>query len=269
MSAGLFIHLDHQSSHYQTNLRPGDHVLWKTEEQTRTAVVQVVHPSQRVAALILTDGSEPTPETHMASLLELDPHGTYDIITSDPTTSPEELGVHRGEFVFIHREGTTNGSVMPRVPKIGELESWIQDVPSLYSMQAGGFTDVMYAEGLKLITAEGNWRDGRPTPAPAGALVRPVLWFGYVSDVGLLWFRTSILQITEAGTYNHPSLALRRWTDRGHSPARRESFGTSATFDQALRRTGPVGRHVRGRVLGRGEFNGRYSSRGGRMVGWS
>ena len=48
--------------------------------------------------------------------------------------TPDEFGIHRGEFVFIHREGATNGSVMPRVPKISELESWVRDVPSLHIM---------------------------------------------------------------------------------------------------------------------------------------
>ena len=135
---------------------------------------------------MLIDDQESTPEIQMASLLELDPHGTYDITTSDPTLSPEELGVHRGEFVFIHEEGTTNGSVMPRVPKIGELESWIQDVPSLYTMQPGGFTDVVYAEGLKIIMTRENLGDRRSTFVPAGVPTRPVLWFGYVSDVSPL-----------------------------------------------------------------------------------
>jgi hypothetical protein len=142
-----------------------------------------------VATLNLTDDPEFPPQ--VAPLLELDPHGTYDLVTSDLTPSPEELGVHRGEFVFIHVEGTTNGSVMPRVPKIGELESWIQDVPSLYTMQPGGFTDVIYTEGLKIMTTEANWRDCRSTFVPTGIPVRPIYWFGYVSDVGPLWFRTT------------------------------------------------------------------------------
>lgn len=145
-----------------------------------------------MATLGFTDVPESDPETQIASLLELDPHGTYDITTGDPTPSPEELGVHRGEFVFIHREGTTNGSVAPRVPKIGELESWIQDVPSLYTMQPGGFTDVIYTEGLKILTTEQNLREGRSVFVPSGVPVRPVHWFGYVSDVGPLWFRTPI-----------------------------------------------------------------------------
>jgi hypothetical protein len=183
------------------NLRPGDHVLWKTDGKSRTAVVQVVHPSQRVAILKLTDGPE---ETEMASLLELDPHGTHDIPTTDPGPLPDELGVHRGEFVFIHKEGTTNGSVIPRVPKIGELEAWVQDVPSLHTMQPGGFTDLIYAEGLKIIMTEENWRDGRPTFIPTGVPVNPVYWFGYVSDVGPLWFRTPFSEARRLGLITFP-----------------------------------------------------------------
>jgi len=196
------------------NSRPGDHVLWKTDGKNRTAVVQVVHPSQRVAILKLTDVPESASESEMAPLLELDPHGTHDITTDDPSPSPDELGVHRGEFVFIHGEGTTNGSVMPRVPKIGELESWIQEVPSLHTMQPGGFTDVIYAEGLKIIMTEENWRDGRSTFIPTSVPVKPVHWFGYVSDVSPLWFRTPFFGSPEAGTY-HFSLAFYRWPDRG------------------------------------------------------
>lgn len=162
---------------------PGDHVLWKADGKSRTAVVQVVQPSQRVAILKLTDGAPSSPENEMASLLELDPHGTHDTAANDPTPPPDEFGVHRGEFVFIHREGTTNGSVMPRVPKIGELESWVQDVPSLHTMQPGGFTDVIYAEGLKIVTTEENWRDSSATFAPTTIPVKPVYWFGYVSDL--------------------------------------------------------------------------------------
>jgi hypothetical protein len=79
---------------------------------------------------------------------------------------------------------------MPRVPKIGELESWIQEVPSLHTMQPGGFTDVIYTEGLKIIMTEENWRDGRSTFIPTGVPVKPVHWFGYVSDVSRLWFRS-------------------------------------------------------------------------------
>ena len=178
--------------------RPGDHVLWKRDGRSRTAVVQVVHPSQRVAILKLTDVQESAPENEMAPLLELDPHGTHDITANDLIASPDELGVHRGEFIFIHVEGATNGSLMPMVPKIGELENWVQDVPSLHTMQPGGFTDIIYAEGLKIIMTEENWRDGRSTFIPTGVPVKPVHWFGYVSDVGPLWFRTLF---REAGSW--------------------------------------------------------------------
>ena len=187
--------------------RPGDHVFWKTDRKNRTAVVQVVNPSQRVATLRFTDVPESPPHTEVVSLLELDPHGAHDVTGDDPAASPDELGVHRGEFVFIHREGTTNGSVTPRVPKIGELESWIQEVPSLHTMQPGGFTDVIYTEGLKLIMTEENWRDGRTTFIPSGVPVKPVQWFGYVSDVSPLWSRAAARK-PDAGTYHTPQLSI-------------------------------------------------------------
>ena len=150
----------------------------------RTAVVQVVHPSQRVAVLKLINDPEPTSETQVASLLELDPHGTHDLTLNDTVPLLDELGVHRGEFVFIHEEGTTNGSSIPRVPKIGELESWVQDVPSLHTMQPGGFTDLIYAEGMKMIAAEEHLMDNRSTLIPISTPIHPIYWFGYVSDVG-------------------------------------------------------------------------------------
>lgn len=190
------------------NPRPGDHVFWKSDRENRTAVVQVVNPSQRVATLKLTDVPESSPQTEIVSLLELDPHGTHDTTGDDLAASPDELGVHRGEFVFIHREGTTNGCVTPRVPKIGELESWIQEVPSLHTMQPGGFTDVIYTEGLKIIMTEENWRDGRSTFIPTGVPVNPVQWFGYVSDVSPLWSRVVVTRKPDAGTYRIPQLTI-------------------------------------------------------------
>ncbi|EEB96788.1 hypothetical protein MPER_04016, partial [Moniliophthora perniciosa FA553] len=96
---------------------PGDHVLWSSEGVKRPAVVQAVDAVQRTATLLFND----TGKVEMVSLLELDPHGTSD---TDPMAQLnfEGLGVRRGDFVFIHREGTTNGFEKPRVPRIGELE---------------------------------------------------------------------------------------------------------------------------------------------------
>lgn len=78
---------------------------------------------QRTALILFPD----TGTIELASLLELDPHGNSDL---DAIVSPEaSFGVRRGDFVFIHSPGTTNGLVKPRVPRIGEIEAWIRENP--------------------------------------------------------------------------------------------------------------------------------------------
>lgn len=107
---------------------PGDYVLWKSEDETQAGIVQHVNAYERTAQLHWKD---PPPTAtgakgssySLVSVMELDPHGTS-------TPSPEQMdciGVRRGEFVMIHQTGTTNGSVIPRVPKIGELEPWSKE----------------------------------------------------------------------------------------------------------------------------------------------
>ena len=79
------------------HVRPGDHVIWKTEDQKRAAIVQSVNAVDRTAQVYCKD----TGTTELASLLELDPHGTGDWSAIAPT---DGLGVRRGDFVFIHKE---------------------------------------------------------------------------------------------------------------------------------------------------------------------
>lgn len=86
------------------------------------AIVQSVNAMERTATILYSD----TGTLGLASVLELDPHGPTDAQTVDHTA--EEFGVHLGDFVFIHREGTSNGLPKPRVPKIGEVEDWVRDV---------------------------------------------------------------------------------------------------------------------------------------------
>ncbi|KAF5385291.1 hypothetical protein D9615_001389 [Tricholomella constricta] len=105
---------------------PGDHVVWKTEELKRPAIVQSVNALDRTAKILLPD----TGAVELASVLELDPHGTADLAVVIPQSASEELGVRRGDFVFIHREGTTNGFEKPTVPKIGEVEAWVREFPT-------------------------------------------------------------------------------------------------------------------------------------------
>ncbi|KAJ7021382.1 hypothetical protein C8F04DRAFT_930556, partial [Mycena alexandri] len=65
------------------------------------------------------------PETgkiELASVLELDPHGTSDTFAMLEAPS-DGLSVWRGDFLFVRPEGKTNGSpVVTRVPRVGEVE---------------------------------------------------------------------------------------------------------------------------------------------------
>ncbi|KAJ2927209.1 hypothetical protein H1R20_g9885, partial [Candolleomyces eurysporus] len=155
---------------------PGDHVLWKNEDGRRFAVVQSVDPDARTAKLHLEDSNT----TELAPVLELDPNGASDPSQNDPSTAFDGFGVRRGDFVFIHREGTTNGCIKPRVPRIGELEPWVRELPHL----DGSLNDwrrELVDLGQKLATER----------VPAGAdeklsTQHPSLqWFGEVSEIRL------------------------------------------------------------------------------------
>ncbi|KAG9042571.1 hypothetical protein FS837_010684 [Tulasnella sp. UAMH 9824] len=109
---------------------PGDWVQWKGEDDSRAGVVTSVFADERTAEVYWRtpptnppkDGSKP-PAFSIVSVLELDPHGS-----STPSwDEPDAIGVRRGDFVLLHREDATNGCVLPRVPKIGELEPWVRD----------------------------------------------------------------------------------------------------------------------------------------------
>ncbi|KAG9103116.1 hypothetical protein FRC06_000178 [Ceratobasidium sp. 370] len=101
---------------------PGDFVRWKGEDETRVAVVQSTDAKQRTARVMWYDPTASTPETEVVSVLELDPHGP---------SGAESFGVRRGDFVFLHRPGTTNGAQLPAVPRIGELEDWVREPPPM------------------------------------------------------------------------------------------------------------------------------------------
>ncbi len=161
--------------------RPGDHVIWKSEGQRRPAVVQSVNAIERTAYIRFLDSGN----IELASVLELDPHGTSD--------SPVEgLGLHRGEFVFIHKEGTTNEAVKPMVPRIGELEAWVRESPVMHvneNGQLGGWrremaeigNDVAQRRGRDNSVEEGKLRR-RPPPGDTS-----LNWFGEVVDVSFIF----------------------------------------------------------------------------------
>ena len=170
--------------------RPGDHVLWKTEDIRRHVIVQSVNSSERVAQvrfarppplpLSPTYTITPPPTLELVSVLELDPHGGSDWSSSAPV---EGLGLHRGEFVFIHRAGTTNGAEAPMVPRIGELEAWVRESP-LGQVQEGGWRRAMVEIGNGIAA-----RRGKESGLEEGVLRRPgrgdhvISWFGEVVDV--------------------------------------------------------------------------------------
>ncbi|KAI9445331.1 hypothetical protein H4582DRAFT_2071007 [Lactarius indigo] len=160
---------------------PGDHILWKGEDEKRVAVVQSVNAVDRTATIRFGD----TGAIELASVLELDPHGTNDWSAVAPT-SFDGLGVRRGDFVFIHREGTTNGLEKPKVPRIGEVEPWVREAPIVHADgHYGGWRKTMADIGMNIAhrresdhIVEGRIRK----PGPDNTSLN---WFGEVSNLGL------------------------------------------------------------------------------------
>jgi ubiquitin-conjugating enzyme E2 O len=156
--------------------RPGDHVIWKAEDEARAAIVQSVNAVERTAVIIYSD----TGETETVSVLELDPHGSTDLSVN---VSPHEgFGVRRGELVFVHREGTTNGLQKPRVPRIGEVEPWVQETQVDADGQFAGWRKEMSTIGAQIATA-------RAVHSPDGGVKRLqkgdnfLHWIGEVTGV--------------------------------------------------------------------------------------
>ncbi|KAL7282655.1 hypothetical protein ACG7TL_004128 [Trametes sanguinea] len=161
---------------------PGDHVLWKTEDEKRHVVVQSVNAQDRTAYVRVVE----TGAIELASVLELDPHGTGDWSALAPAAA-DGLGVRRGDFVFIHREGTTNGAKPPMVPRIGEVEEWVREPPTVGPTgQLGGWRREMAEIGARI--AEQRGTEGAVEELP---IRRPqkgdasLNWFGEVLDLRL------------------------------------------------------------------------------------
>ncbi|KIY70179.1 hypothetical protein CYLTODRAFT_420028 [Cylindrobasidium torrendii FP15055 ss-10] len=109
---------------------PGDTVIWRGEDFKESGVVQTVDARQRVASLYLLKDKK----TETVSVLELDTQGT------DPDaedTGHDGLGVRIGDYVFIHPEGTTNGYTPPHIPRIGEMEEWVREIPAALDSYTG------------------------------------------------------------------------------------------------------------------------------------
>lgn len=157
---------------------PGDHVLWKSEDQAQVAVVQSVSSADRVALIrCLATGTLET-----VSALELDPNGAGDL--GGNILHNYGLGVRRGDSVFIHREGTTNGFDSPKVPKIGEIEEWVREHPVRNDGELGGWRRAMADLGARLATEHGTYRT-QVYDVKSPKADRSLVWFGEVSELRL------------------------------------------------------------------------------------
>ena len=104
----------------------------------------------------------------------------------------EGLGVRRGETVFIHPPGKTNGFEVPRVPRIGEIEPWVRSNPFSQSGQLDGWRAEMASIGADIATRrsaevleEGTIRSFPP--------IGTFLWLGEVTSVCFLLLLEVIL----------------------------------------------------------------------------
>jgi ubiquitin-conjugating enzyme E2 O len=169
--------------------RPGDYVLHKTEDSKRVAVVQSVNSAERTASIRYRDDGA----TELVSVLELDPHGTS-TTESSPQEQLDSFGVRRGDFVFVHREGSTNGAELPRVPKIGELEGWVREIPTIEDKPDGttvisGWRGELHNIGQTIAKARGTPESlGRELDGRVRRMGKQegITWFGEVTDVSFL-----------------------------------------------------------------------------------
>jgi ubiquitin-conjugating enzyme E2 O len=164
--------------------RPGDPVLWKTEDGINPSIVQDVDAQARTAHVRVWD----TGAIERVSLLELDAYGTGAAVGGGNTPSNfDSLGVRRGDFVFIHAEGTVNGAEKGRVPRIGEVPAWVREVVMEENGSIAGWRGEMNTLGIQL--AQGR---GGPPPKGEGEIRKTERgdtsfnWLGEVTDVGFL-----------------------------------------------------------------------------------
>ncbi|KAF8560221.1 hypothetical protein OG21DRAFT_1452058 [Imleria badia] len=158
---------------------PGDHVLWKNEDQERVAIVQSVNSTDRVAVIRCVD----TGALETVSVLELDPNGTGD--TSPDALHGHGFGVRRGDSVFIHPVGTTNGFAPPRVPKIGEIEEWVREPPVRADGELCGWRRSMADLGALIAANRNTQRLYLYDVSLPSADDNSFTWFGEVTELHL------------------------------------------------------------------------------------
>lgn len=188
--------------------RPGDHVLWKNEDQERVAIVQSVNSTDRVAVIRCAD----TRTLETVSVLELDPNGTGD--TSPDALHGHGFGVRRGDSVFIHPVGTTNGFAPPRVPKIGEVEEWVREPPVRADGELCGWRRTMADVGAMIAANRNTQRLYLYDVSLPSVGDNSLLWFGEVTEVcsgDLDWFLfNQSLQLYLDGSVEvtHPNMVV-------------------------------------------------------------
>ncbi|KAF8445792.1 hypothetical protein L210DRAFT_3757996 [Boletus edulis BED1] len=158
---------------------PGDHVLWKNEDQERVATVQSVNSTDRVAVIRCAD----TGTLETVSVLELDPNGTGD--ASPDALHGHGFGVRRGDSVFIHPVGTTNGFAPPRVPKIGEIEEWVREPPVRADGELSGWRRTMADLGALIAANRNTHRLYLYDVSLPSADDTSLTWFGEVTELHL------------------------------------------------------------------------------------
>ncbi|KAF9455069.1 hypothetical protein P691DRAFT_691418 [Macrolepiota fuliginosa MF-IS2] len=175
---------------------PGDYVMWKNEDEVKPAIVQSVNAVERTATVLLLD----TKTTELVSVLELDPNGTSAPPPLGPHSTAEGLGVGRGEYVFIHEPGMTNGYDIPWVPKIGEVEPWWKDL-SFEEGQWTGWRKELAELGSAIANrgTQEKLEEVRPKMPTLGDGSLP--WFGEVTGFNL----DGTIEVT------HPDLTVKAY----------------------------------------------------------
>lgn len=128
-------------------------MLWKTEDGIMPAIVQSVSAQARTANVQLWD----TGKVERVSVLELDAYGSGATQGNGQTVNNfDSLGVRRGDFVFVHAVGTSNGAEKGRVPRIGEVPGWVREVIVDENGGVGGWRGEMNTLGIQLAQSRGG-----------------------------------------------------------------------------------------------------------------
>ena len=177
----------------------------------------------------------------LASVLELDPHGTNDWSALAPN---DGLGVRRGDLVFVHGEGATNGVMSPMVPRIGEVEDWVRETPVVGTNgQLAGWRREMADLGTHIAEERGKENSVEEPPIKRPEKDDTSLgWFGEVMNVSPTRYHGS----GACGILTRSGIAAPGRDHRGHAPELDERGGPAQQAHAAVRQRGaarrPMGR---------------------------